>query len=127
MALIKCPECGKEISDKAPACIHCGCPLSTKKECVKIKMPLYPSTAFIKNKKYAILDTNDRVLWSGEVGKIAEVDLDVSTEIKIKFLWGIGPKTFKLGIVEPGKTYQIKQDFIYGYNLSEIQIVDSID
>lgn len=27
MALIKCPECGKEISDKAVACIHCGCPL----------------------------------------------------------------------------------------------------
>lgn len=29
MALIKCPECGKEISDKASACIHCGFPLST--------------------------------------------------------------------------------------------------
>lgn len=28
MALIKCPECGKEISDKAPACIHCGYPLN---------------------------------------------------------------------------------------------------
>lgn len=28
MALIKCPECGKEISDKAPACIHCGYPLT---------------------------------------------------------------------------------------------------
>lgn len=27
MALIKCPECGKEISDKSPACIHCGFPL----------------------------------------------------------------------------------------------------
>ncbi len=27
MALINCPECGKEISDKAPACIHCGFPL----------------------------------------------------------------------------------------------------
>lgn len=27
MALIKCPECGKEISDKAPACIHCGYPM----------------------------------------------------------------------------------------------------
>lgn len=27
MALIKCPECGKEISDKAPACPHCGCPV----------------------------------------------------------------------------------------------------
>lgn len=28
MALIICPECGKEISDKAVACIHCGCPLA---------------------------------------------------------------------------------------------------
>lgn len=28
MALIKCPECGKEISDKAPACIQCGFPLT---------------------------------------------------------------------------------------------------
>ncbi len=28
MALIKCPECGKEISDKASACPNCGCPVS---------------------------------------------------------------------------------------------------
>ena len=28
MALIICPECGREISDKAPHCIHCGFPLS---------------------------------------------------------------------------------------------------
>ena len=28
MALIKCPECGKEISDRAQACIHCGCPIA---------------------------------------------------------------------------------------------------
>lgn len=27
MALIKCEDCGKEISDKTPACIHCGCPI----------------------------------------------------------------------------------------------------
>lgn len=26
MALINCHECGKEISDKAEACPHCGCP-----------------------------------------------------------------------------------------------------
>lgn len=30
MALIKCPECGKEISDRAPACIHCGYPLDNE-------------------------------------------------------------------------------------------------
>lgn len=27
MALIKCPECNKEISDKSESCIHCGYPL----------------------------------------------------------------------------------------------------
>lgn len=32
MALIKCPECGKEISDKATACIQCGCPMEQQKE-----------------------------------------------------------------------------------------------
>ena len=34
MALIKCPECHKEISDKAPTCPHCGCPLSNNPEVV---------------------------------------------------------------------------------------------
>lgn len=27
MALINCPECGKEISDKSEKCIHCGYPI----------------------------------------------------------------------------------------------------
>ncbi len=37
MALIKCPECGKKISDKADACINCGCPLSEfNKQQIKI-------------------------------------------------------------------------------------------
>lgn len=27
MALIKCPECGREISDRSDKCIHCGYPL----------------------------------------------------------------------------------------------------
>ena len=27
MALITCPECGKEISNKSKQCIHCGYPL----------------------------------------------------------------------------------------------------
>ena len=31
MALIKCSEGGKEISDKARNCIHCGCPIKERK------------------------------------------------------------------------------------------------
>ena len=36
MALIRCTECGKEFSDKAPACPNCGCPTS---EIVKTAAP----------------------------------------------------------------------------------------
>ena len=32
MALIRCPECGREVSNQAPACIHCGYPLQGSME-----------------------------------------------------------------------------------------------
>ena len=41
MALINCSECGKQISDKANACIHCGAPInvaSTKEEYLLYKV-----------------------------------------------------------------------------------------
>lgn len=34
MALIKCSECGREISDKASSCPHCGCPVAGTEELV---------------------------------------------------------------------------------------------
>lgn len=32
MALITCPECGREVSDKAAACPYCGNPLKENPE-----------------------------------------------------------------------------------------------
>ena len=32
MALIKCSECGADISEKASACPKCGCPLDITKQ-----------------------------------------------------------------------------------------------
>lgn len=29
MGLLKCPACAKDVSDKAPACPHCGEPLKS--------------------------------------------------------------------------------------------------
>lgn len=33
MALIRCPECGQEISDRAPQCVHCGVRFTVCPEC----------------------------------------------------------------------------------------------
>ena len=38
MALLQCPECGKEISDRADRCIHCGYPLKGRRRPVMILM-----------------------------------------------------------------------------------------
>lgn len=32
MALIKCPDCGKEISDRAASCMYCGCPIGSAQD-----------------------------------------------------------------------------------------------
>lgn len=43
MALIKCPECGKEISDKASVCPNCGTPIADK----KVKVHFHRKKAFV--------------------------------------------------------------------------------
>ena len=40
MALIECPDCGNKVSDKAAACIHCGCPLESVKPIEVAKEPI---------------------------------------------------------------------------------------
>lgn len=48
MALIKCPECSKDISDKSEKCIHCGYPLRSSNGG-------YPSTSSYENRKTKVL------------------------------------------------------------------------
>ena len=38
MALIQCPECGKDVSSNAKQCIHCGSPLGTPDYSLKVQL-----------------------------------------------------------------------------------------
>ena len=40
MALIKCTECGHEVSDKAQSCPNCGCPIEKSNCCVECGQPI---------------------------------------------------------------------------------------
>lgn len=40
MALLKCTECGHEVSDRASACPNCGCPIEKGKCCVECGQPI---------------------------------------------------------------------------------------
>ena len=126
MALIKCPECGKEMSDKAQACIHCGCPLLNGK--VYIKMPTAKDNpAFSTKGQYSIIDGNKEVLYHGVVGSLAEFVITDRTEISFKCLWGLDRRPIYLGCVEPGKNYQVIIDFSTSFmpkfRLVECQVI----
>ena len=47
MAIIKCPECGKEISNMAKNCPNCGCPIKME----EIKNLNLPGIDFIASTK----------------------------------------------------------------------------
>lgn len=70
MALIKCPECGKEISDKAKNCIQCGYPieiLTHENALVKNKNSVNPNISIsqllsdLSNVIKAFIEENDRI------------------------------------------------------------------
>lgn len=61
MALIKCPECSKEISDRATSCPHCGCPLditSTTTQNVAPVPETIQSQEPVKKKRMAALSVS---------------------------------------------------------------------
>lgn len=49
MALIKCKECGHEVSDKASACPNCGCPLEKENICTECGQPIPDSASECPN------------------------------------------------------------------------------
>jgi len=69
MALIQCPECGKEISDKATVCINCGFPLNNSVP-IKVNQAQNTSTYHIKPFNVFSQNSNGVSLECGNCGKI---------------------------------------------------------
>lgn len=57
LALIKCPECNKEVSDKAVSCPNCGFPISSTQNSVEAPMKKY----CVSTKKYVTKDLLDQI------------------------------------------------------------------
>jgi DNA-directed RNA polymerase subunit RPC12/RpoP len=72
MALIKCCECSKEISDKAASCIHCGAPIIAEKKEELIQCYKCGSTELTAQKKgYSGGKALGGALLTGGIGLLA--------------------------------------------------------
>lgn len=87
MALINCPECGKQISDKATVCPNCGYPISSasntsssKTSLVRVKLEPTPG---VINQKVSI--TCPGASWTGKTGQVAELQINRSGNLHVLY------------------------------------------
>ncbi len=131
MAIIKCPECSKEISDKAKSCPNCGCPLEemTTSGVVRIKMPnnIVEGFAGLFSSRDAVVEkTYGGTLWRGKHGENASFTIDGPTQITIK-LGGWANEVS--GTVYPKRKYSLVQDMGIHmratFRLTEVDFIDA--
>ena len=85
MAMIKCPECGNMVSDKAPTCIYCGTPLQVNKS-VKIKIPRFATGMMNQKASEEELSCNDRILWKGFSGQVASFEIETTSILNVEVI-----------------------------------------
>lgn len=126
MALIKCPECGKEVSDKAQNCINCGCPIAGLNPAGPVSVAVNGSGMV---KMYIFDMKTGKELWCGRNGDVARFTVEGETEISV-----IGsmerrhPERGAKAVVRGGGKYEYKmrQSFWDGeYVNNEIDVIDS--
>ena len=84
MALIKCPECGTEVSDKAIACPKCAYPIAEIANRGKIRIKVYPQSEYYVQQLVSI-SSNGQLLWQGHTGEIAELKIDQPIRVQIVY------------------------------------------
>ncbi len=107
MAMIKCPECGKDVSDKAKSCPNCGCPIESlmPSGVVKIKFSALNLASGLNGNQKVSLSSNYKILWEGNAGEVAELFFEGPTNVTIKYhlnLMHFGGECS--GIIDPQKS-----------------------
>ena len=105
MALIKCEECGKEVSEKAVSCPNCGNPIAKEES----KVIIYGLSQNMLIGGTLKIYANGEFI--GEVKKGQNLEFPIEEDTVITAKCGINPSKGKIE-VKPGKTTKI----IYQYN-----------
>ena len=105
MDVIKFPECGQEISDRAAVCPNCAHTVTHLKAdgIVHIKLTA-PHAGASDEKQKATISADGKVIWEGHVGEAADIILDKTTSVEVKY--HMGEKCYGgycCGVIDPAR------------------------
>ena len=129
MALIKCPECGKEISDKSKACIHCGYPIDeldkTYEEDSLITVPVHREKRFTGSFLTSLILVND--VQKGSVKSGGSCEFQVKPGLSIitiktgnQSFWEGGNVTTTQYLIKPNMDLYIELSSGWGVGIKSI-------
>lgn len=125
MSLIRCPECQKEVSDKAENCVHCGYPMKAPDFIVKFKTPTSPNT--IVRLKYTFYDDSTKqVLAKAQQGEIVSLKIEKPTIIRVHLGRGFKDAILKYEPHQSAKYCILQRNTIFNARIL-IQEVDFFD
>lgn len=102
MALIKCPECRREVSDKANNCPNCGCPISNYPTTIKIRCLSTDRTV-----KYHVFMSGGMELGRGAINSVVTLNIYEPTRITVRQKYAIATSgDTGVFLAEPGKCYE---------------------
>lgn len=125
MAMIKCPECGRQVSSAAKSCPSCGYPLAEESDSgyVKIKTPaqIEGTKPHLFRKQMASIFAKGIVNWHGELGSIARFKINGPTKVLID----LGNKAEMLETtVYPNTSYKLEYVRTRFLSLPEYELVE---
>lgn len=120
MALFECPECGREISDKAEKCIHCGYPIKPQQK--QGKVIFQSSNDFMGLLgKYTIKDKDGNIIAKLRANDYFETNIDCDTTFYVRptgsfssFKEAFAPANtvsrFSIGLSDSGISFYVRKD-----------------
>jgi hypothetical protein len=118
MALVPCPECGSEVSDKASSCPKCGLPLASAPREVLIHVGRSGQLLNIG----CSVSAGGKVIAKGKQGDTLSVPCTEPMEIEVKVNGWFGrPKL----VVQPGERYNAKPRRV-GFYLEKVDQIAGI-
>lgn len=102
MALIPCPECGSEVSDKAPTCPKCGVPIADAPKDVLIHFARVSGQVFNIG---VSVSSGGQTLASGKQGDTLRIPCAEPMDVEIKVKGSFGKAR---GSIQPGGRYNVR-------------------